>query len=165
MKKIKMGTNEVTLVGFDAEIGDRIELIGAKAGSLDQTPVVRKNKYAILATFPSSNTSVCEMQVLELSKMAKQFPKFDYITFSMDLPFALSDYQNLHQTENIEMFSDYFSHSVAKQLGVLIKENHLMARSMFILDQDNRIVYKQVNDQIKQQVDFKALIDQIDLLN
>ncbi|EGV00082.1 thiol peroxidase [Mycoplasmopsis columbina SF7] len=164
-RTVQLGDATLTFVGQEAQLGQQLELKGAKAGDFAQSLATRSHDYAVLAVFPSSNTSVCDMQILELSKISETYPNFDYITFSVDLPSALADYKNLHPTGKVELYSDYYNHYVAKQLGLLIEEIHLMGRAMFILDKENKIIYKQINSQVKEQVDFASLKNELEKLS
>ncbi|WP_416738110.1 redoxin domain-containing protein [Mycoplasmopsis meleagridis] len=165
MRTVLMGENTLHLQGEEVSLDTKLVLKGAKAGSLAQEEVSRQHEYAVLATFPSINTSVCDMQILELGKISEKMPNFDYISFSADLPTALGDYKNIHPTGKVEMYSDYYELLVAKQLGMLVDEVHLLNRAMFILDKNNKVIYKQINNQIKDQVDFEKFTKELNKYN
>ncbi|WP_027120757.1 redoxin domain-containing protein [Mycoplasmopsis lipofaciens] len=158
MRKVFLGENQMNFIGEEIKLNEALNLVGAKFGEFTQTKVeLDKTKYTILATFPSINTGVCDLQILELGRLSEKYPQFNYVSFSMDLPSALNDYVTSHPIGKIVMYSDYYDKQVANQLGLLIKEIHLLGRAMFVLDQNNKIVYKQINSQVKNQVDFNQL--------
>ncbi|AWX69729.1 redoxin domain-containing protein [[Mycoplasma] anseris] len=165
MRIIKMKNNDLHLLGKEVELNQKIELQGAFVGSFEQKTFNNESKYTVLATFPSINTQVCDMQILELSRISAKYPEFNFVSFSADLPSALNSYiSSGHPVGNIQMFSDYYNHNVAKQLGILIDEIHLLARAMFILDKENKIIYKQINQELTDQVDFDQLLNKLNSL-
>ncbi|UUM19018.1 MULTISPECIES: redoxin domain-containing protein [unclassified Mycoplasma] len=161
MRTITMGGKTLHLQGNEVELGQQLKLVGAKAGTFAQAEAERTHKYAVLTVFPSINTSVCDLQILELGKISEKHPNFDYISFSVDLPTALIDYKNMHPTGNVEMYSDYYNKEVSNQLGLLIDELHINARAIFILDENNKVLYKQINSEVKDQVDFELFTKEL----
>ncbi|VEU78318.1 redoxin family protein [Mycoplasmopsis columbinasalis] len=156
-RTVTLGHLPLTLHGKEAELGQQINLVGAKAGGFVQEKVARNHEFAVLGVFPSINTNVCDLQVLELGKLSEKYTDFDFFTFSVDLPSALGEYKAGHPTGRVELYSDYYNRNVGVQLGVLINELHLLARGLFILDKDNKVVYKQINDVVSSQADFPKL--------
>ncbi|WP_406614123.1 redoxin family protein [Mycoplasma corogypsi] len=157
MRKAYMGDKVVTLHGKAPELNQEVIVKGALAGSFEQVELERKHDYLVLITFPSIDTSVCDLQVLFLSQLTEKYPNFDYASISVDLPTALNSYKSSHPTGSIQLFSDYYDLKLSKELGVLMEENRLSARAVFIVNKENKIVYLQINEQVKDQMDFKAL--------
>ncbi|AWX42762.1 thiol peroxidase [Metamycoplasma cloacale] len=165
MRTITMKNNPLHLMDEEIKINDQVELKGALIGSFEQKLFNNEQKYTVLATFPSINTQVCDMQILELSKISQSYPNINFVSFSADLPTALNSYATLgHPIGSIQMYSDYYDLYVGHQLGIVIKEIHLLARGMFILDPNNRVIYKQINQELTTQVDFEQLINKLNEL-
>ncbi|QGZ97856.1 redoxin domain-containing protein [Mycoplasma sp. NEAQ87857] len=158
MRKVNAADKELHFEGQEVELGTTLELSGTKAGEIEQTEILSNGKYTVIATFPSINTNVCDLQILRLSEISKEFPMFNYYSFSQDLPFALNEYVTNHPTGNITMYSDHKDRVMAKQLGLLLHEWKLLGRAMFVLDPENKVIYKQINSDIKQQVDFDKFV-------
>ncbi|QNM93595.1 redoxin domain-containing protein [Mycoplasma sp. Pen4] len=154
MRFVTLAGTKHKLVDNAPQIGDVINIKAAKAGSFEQTSITREHKYLVLLSFPSADTSICDMQILRGAELSEKYPNFDYASISMDLPPALKNYQEGHKVGKIQLFSDYLDRHNAVDLGVLIENIQLCARGMFILDENNKIVYMQLNDEIKKQVDF-----------
>lgn len=157
MRKVLFGTVELTIKEKEFNVGDTVELIGVTGSSFEDVKPQRKHDYAVVTTFPSVDTRVCNMQVLRLIQIAEQYPNFDYISFSLDLPAALTSYSSEHPVGKIQMFTDYKNRTISTKLGLLIDEIKLFNRCLFVLDNNNKVVYKQVNTQVREEVDFEAL--------
>lgn len=160
MKKIFFKDLEVTLFGEQLKVGDSLNNISDlyPAGSFaGETVEFNKGKYKILTTYPSVDTSVCDFQVLELSKITSEYPEFDYIGISVDLPSALNSYKSMHPTGSIKMYSDYRNKNFAKKSGLLIDELQLLGRSIFVLDKENKVVYSEIKEQVGEQINFEKL--------
>ncbi|WLP85812.1 redoxin domain-containing protein [Mycoplasma seminis] len=157
MRTVKFGTKQYSLVGTAPIEGNKIILQGAPAGNFEQIKPHRENKYMVLGTFPSADTSVCDMQILKLAEMSEKYTNVDFVTFSMDLPTALNNYKQGHKTARVQLFSDYLTREIAENLGVLIEDLQLCARALFIFDEDNRVKYIQINSETGAQADFATL--------
>ncbi|MBW0594638.1 thiol peroxidase [Mycoplasmopsis anatis] len=160
MKKIFFKNLEVTLSGEQLKLGDVLNKINDifPAGSFSGENIeFNKGKYKILTTYPSVDTSVCDFQVLELSKITSEFPELDYIGISVDLPSALNSYKSMHPTGSIKMYSDYRTKNFSKQSGLLIDELQLLGRSIYVLDKENKVIYSEIKDQVGEQIDFDKL--------
>lgn len=160
MKKIFFKDLEVTLLGEQLKVGDSLDNISDlyPAGSFAGLNVeFNKGKYKILTTYPSVDTSVCDFQVLELSKITSEYPELDYIGISVDLPSALNSYKSMHPTGSIKMYSDYKNKSFAKKAGLLIDELQLLGRSIFVLDKENKVIYAEIKEQVGEQINFEKL--------
>lgn len=108
-----------------------------------------KDKIKIIGSFISLDTSVCDMEIKEINKQAGKFPKdVELIAVSKDLPFAQKKYCESFQIKNIGIYSDYKMNSLGFNLGLLIKEWNLLARSVIILDRKNTIRYIDIVDEI-----------------
>ncbi|ADE19521.1 redoxin domain-containing protein [Mycoplasma crocodyli] len=165
MKKLLFGEREVTSNGDEVKLGTVINLRGVKAGTFDESKPVLKNDYTVFTTLPSIDTRVCDLQILRLAEISKEYAEFNYVSFSLDLPTALASYLTEHQVGEIQMFSDYLDKKVSKETNLLVNELQLMNRSVFILDKDNKVVYKQINKQIRENIDFERLVEAMEKIS
>jgi thiol peroxidase len=54
--------------------------------------------------------------------------------------------------------SDYYEHSFGLAYGVVIKEFHLLMRSIFVIDADDTVRYVQVLPEMTEHPDYDAAI-------
>jgi thiol peroxidase len=64
------------------------------------------------------------------------------------LPFAQSRFAKEHSIKNITFLSDHREMAFAKAYGVLVKELRLIARSVWVIDRNDRISYVQILPEI-----------------
>ncbi len=67
------------------------------------------------------------------------------INVSVDLPYALKRYREEKAIENAVFLSDHLNGSFGKDWGVLLEEIRLLARGLFIVDENDIIRYTQVS--------------------
>ena len=62
------------------------------------------------------------------------------------------------------MLSDYFDHSFGKAYGLLINEWYLLARTVLVLDANNKVAYVEYLDNINSEPNCDAAIEAIKAL-
>lgn len=140
-----------------AQINDQVNLELVQSGTFENVKLDSFDGLTVLATYPSVDTRVCDLQIIRLASMSLERQNVRFIGVSMDLPSAIDVYNSNHPIEKMKLYSDYKTRKLAEFLGVLINEYQLCARSIFVLDKDNKIIYKQVNENTHEQVDFDSL--------
>lgn len=114
-----------------------------------------KGKIKVITTFPSLDTSVCDLQVKEFNKEAASFSKdIVVLGISMDLPFAQKRFCETNEIKNVFVLSDYKYKSLGINYGLYIKDLHLLARSVMILDKNNVIRYMDVVSELTNPPDY-----------
>ena len=122
-----------------------------------------KNKIKILTSFPSIDTPVCDLQVKEFNKKATVISReVVIIGISKDLPFAQKRFCETFEIKNVKVFSDYKTSSFGINYGLLIKELNLLARSVVIVDKNDRIRYIQIVEELTTPPDFQAALNQLE---
>jgi len=116
-------------------------------------------KAKVFNVIVSVDTPVCDKQTRKFNEEASKLPSdVSIVTFSMDLPFALGRYCGASGIDNVETISDHMYASFGENYGVLIKENRLLARAIFVVDKDNRIRHAEYVDELSNEPDYdKAL--------
>lgn len=149
----------ITVLGEVKKVGDaapNFKAINIK----NQTVTLNhfKSKYIILNVVPSLDTSVCDLQARTMNTELAERDDVVVITISNDLPFAQSRWCGNSGLENVITLSDYIDLDFANQYGTLIKELRLQARSVFILDQDRKIIYVEYLNEMSEHLNFDKLV-------
>jgi thiol peroxidase len=118
-----------------------------------------KNKIKVISVTPSLDTTVCDLQLRRFNNEASQMPADVVVmNISMDLPFAIKRFCETAGIDRVKALSDHRDASFGNAFGVLILELRLLARSVFILDRDNRVRYTEVVPELSNHPDYdKAL--------
>lgn len=120
-------------------------------------PMETKGKKIILAV-PSCDTGVCSLEMAKFMNALKDQNEVEVLSVSMDLPFALGRWCQAQNNENLKTFSDFKDRDFAKKTGTRIEENGLLARSVFVTDEDGKLVYVEYLDEIASEPDYTAAL-------
>lgn len=123
-----------------------------------------RGKKKILATVPSLDTGVCSSMTKHLNEFAKKHPEIPIIVVSADLPFAQKRFCESEKVENVLTLSMMRDKEFGKNYGLLIQDGPLaglLARSLIILDENNKIIYSEVVNEITQEPNFPKAFELI----
>ncbi|MCF6157244.1 MAG: thiol peroxidase [wastewater metagenome] len=138
--------NPVTLVGSELKIGDKAPDFTVLDGDLNETGLKDfTERVKVISVATSLDTPICYMQTKKFDQRAAELPDdIALLTVTMDLPFAISLFRASAGIDKIQTFSDHRHASFGNAYGVLIKELRLLARSIFIIDRDDIVRYREV---------------------
>jgi len=158
-KTVKFKGNPMTLIGREADPGMTAPYFKVTAQDMSEKGLDDfKGKIKVIASFPSLDTPVCDLQVKEFNKRSASFsPDVVVIGISKDLPFAQARFCQEHEIKNF-VLSDYKYSSFGIQYGLLIRELNLLARSVMIIDKNDIIRYVQVVDELTSPPDYEAAV-------
>lgn len=150
----------VTLLGPEIKVGQRapdFKILDSdmKEVSLSQS----KGKVRLLSVVYSLETPVCDLQTQTFEEQAGRFSKVLFFTISMDLPFTQARYRSEHKIRNLRILSDYREGSFGAAYGLLIKENRLLARAIFIIDADSLVRYVEYVKEVTHAPDYDKAIE------
>jgi thioredoxin-dependent peroxiredoxin len=153
--------NKVTLVGNEVKVGQKapdVELVANDLSAVKLSALL-KGKIGILSAVPSLDTPVCDTETRRFNQEAAGLGKDVVIlTVSMDLPFAQSRWCGAAGIQNLQTLSDYRQAAFGNEYGVLIKELHLLARTIFVVDKQGTIRYIQLVKEIATEPDYQAAL-------
>ncbi|MZH05098.1 MAG: thiol peroxidase [Nitrospinae bacterium] len=136
----------LTLLGEKSQVGKTLPTVRLPDLGLNMIDLQSfKGKVTILSVVPSLDTPTCDKQTHILSEENKGLDKTaNLITVSRDLPFAQKRFAKEARINNITFLSDYRDAEFGKSTGLLIEENRLLARAIFVLDQNGIIRYLEI---------------------
>lgn len=148
----------LTLLGKLVKVGDKAPDFEVTANDLS---TVRLSSFAgkvcIISAVPSLDTPVCDRQTRRFNQEVSELgDEVAVLTISMDLPFAQSRWCGAADIKNVRTFSDHRLASFGNAFGVLIKENRLLARAVFVIDKDMVIRYAQIVRELTNEPDYEA---------
>lgn len=164
---VTVNKNPLTLLGNELREGDVAPFFKVIDKDLKE---VESRAYAgkkiIISVTPSLDTPVCDLQLKRFNKEASSFgDDVVVMNISVDLPFAIARFCNANGIDRVLTLSDYRDVDFGTKFGVLIKENRLLARSIFIIDKNGKIAYKEIVPDITQHPDYETAINKLKNLN
>ena len=160
---VTMKGNPVTLVGNEIKVGQVAPAFTVVANDLSVVTLGSfKGKKCIISAVPSLDTPVCDIETKRFNQeAAKLGADVAVLTISMDLPFAQKRWCAAANAGNVKTLSDHREASFGKAYGVLIKEFHLLARAIFVVDSKGVVQYQQLVKEIASEPDYAAVLDAV----
>ena len=163
-ESVTLGGTKVKLLGNEINVGDTAPIVKLVSSDLKVVSVGGKTKETqVLIVVPSIDTPICDLEARTFNAEAAKLKNVHITVISMDLPFAGKRYCAAHGINNITVASDFQKKAFAKAYGMLLGESILEgieARAIFII-KEGKVTYKQLVPEIKQEPDFKAVLNAI----
>jgi len=163
---ITMKGNPLTLLGPDVNVGDKAPEFTVLDSELNRVSLNDfAGKVKVISVTPSLDTSVCDLQLRRFNHEAASLPRdVVVLNLSMDLPFAISRFCTAAGIDRVKALSDHRDASFGGSYGVLIKELRLLARSIFILDKDNIVRYREIVPEQSQHPDYDKALNALNMI-
>jgi len=157
---ITMKGKPLTLMGKEVKVGDKVSDIEVLDTSLSPVKLsAYLGKICVVATVPSLDTSVCDLETRRFNQEAATLGSdVQILTVSMDLPFAQKRWCGAAGVDRVVTLSDHKEAALGLAFGVLIKELRLLARAVFVLDREAIIRYIQIVKEVGVEPDYDAVL-------
>jgi thiol peroxidase len=159
----------IKLRGNPINTNAELPSVGAKApdfqlidGDLKEVRLADfKGKKKLLNIVPSLDTPVCAISTKKFNDFAKSRIDVAVLTISADLPFAQKRFCSAENIGNVKTLSMMRDRNFAKDYGVLIQNGPLTgitARAVVVLDENDKVVYRELVPEIAQEPNYEAAI-------
>lgn len=141
---LKFSGNDVTVIGPDIQVGQKAPEFSVTAQDWSTFTGLQdtKGKVRIIGSLPSLNTSVCDRETRRFNQEAIELDeRIVILTVSMDVPFTLKNWCAAAGVDRVITLSDHKTTNFGQKYGVLIKEHRFFRRAVFVVDQNDNIVY------------------------
>ena len=146
------------LSGTGVKVGDHlreVKLTDRDLASVNIAHTAGSGKVRIISIVPSIDTKVCEQQTHQLSEKNHGLDKMvELITVSIDTPFAQKRFAAEARIANVTFLSDYRGADFGKAYGLFLREPHILARAVMVVDSHNVIRYLQITPELAQLPDL-----------
>jgi len=163
MAKVAFKGNPVTLLGNEVKPGQAApDFKVQKSGDMsDYTLGTSAGKTRIIATVPSLDTPVCDLETKRFNEEASKLPNVEIVCVSMDLPFAQKRWCAASNVDKVVTASDHREGSFGRNYGVLISGGPLdrvLARAVFVIRPDNKLKHVEYVSDITQHPNYDAAL-------
>ena len=163
MVNVTSNNNPVTLLGKEVTVGDKAPDFTVLSNGL--RPVTlndSKGKIRLISVVPSIDTGVCSAQTRKFNEEATSLgDDVEVLTISVDLPFAQARWCAAEGIGNVQTLSDHRDLSFGEAYGVVMKELRLLARSIFVVDKDDKVTYVEYVSEGTDHPDYEKAIEAV----
>lgn len=140
----KFKGNDITLLGNKVNLNEKapdFTVLNTDLSTVSLKDFQGKRK--LISVIPSIDTGVCDFQTRKFNEEASKLENTAVITISCDLPFALRRWCGSNGLDVITL-SDHKDLSFGLAYGVAIEELRLLNRSIFIIDENDVLIYSEI---------------------
>lgn len=150
----------LTLTGHELKTGDTAPDFTVLDNDLaEKTLADFARRPLVLATVPSLDTPVCDMETRRFNQEAASLSdKVALVTVSMDLPFAQKRWCGAAGVDRVVTLSDHREASLGLNYGLLIKELRLLARAVLVINPAGVITHLEIVGDISEEPDYDAAL-------
>lgn len=167
MAQVTFINKPVTLIGNEVKVGDQAPDFTVLANDL--SPVTLKDsegKIRLFSVVPSLDTGVCDQQTRKFNEAAAELGDNVIIyTVSMDLPFAQKRWCGASGIDKVVTVSDHRDASFGEAYGVHMKELRLLARSIFVVDENGKVAYVEYVSEGTTHPNYEAALEVVKALS
>jgi len=153
----------VTLVGPELKVGDKapsFKLVGNDLADVESASF--EGKVLVLSVVLSLDTPVCNTEIRKFNEKAAGLSEdVRILAVSLDLPFAQARFCGAEGIERVMTASDYKYRTFGEAYGVFIREFGLLARAVFVIDRDGRVIHAQYVREATDEPDYDAVLDAV----
>ncbi len=163
MATVKFKDTTLTLLGNEVKAGQSAPdfKVQKSADMSDYTLTSGAGKTRIIATVPSLDTPVCDLEAKRFNEEASKLGNVEVVVVSMDLPFAQKRWCGAANADKVVTASDHREASFGKNYGLLISGGPLdrvLARAVFVIGPDNKLKHVEYVGSIGEHPNYDAAL-------
>ncbi len=159
---MKFGGMDVTVIGPDIQMGQKAPDFTVVTQDWSTFTGLKDTlgKVRIIGSLPSLNTSVCDRETRRFNQEASGLDEqIVVLTVSMDLPFTLKNWCAASGVDRVITLSDHKNAEFGQKYGVLLKDQRIFRRAVFVVDKNDRVVYAAYMPALADEPDYAKVLD------
>jgi len=158
--------NPATLLGPEIKVGDSApEFSVVDNGLQPVTLATSAGKIRLITVVPSLDTPTCDTMTRKFNQDAADLPdSVVAYTISVDLPFAQKRWCGNAGIDKVQTLSDYQERSFGLNYGLLLKNLKLLARAVYVIDQNDKVAYVELVSEVTAEPDYAAALKAVNAL-
>ena len=149
----------VTLKGNELTVGSVAPDFTLIDTSLNEVTLSKTSGKRVFVVVPSLDTPVCDVEVKKFNEEASKLAGVSVYAVSMDLPFAQVRWCGASNANNVILLSDYKFRNFGENYGVYIEELGLLTRAVFVIDENNKVVYAEYCSEVANEPNYEAALN------
>jgi len=152
-----------TLLGPEIKVGDDApDFQVVDTGLQPVTLASSAGKIRLITVVPSLDTPVCDTMTRQFNQDAANLPDSVVVyTISVDLPFAQKRWCGNAGIDKVQTLSDYQDRNFGLSYGLLLKDLKLLARAVFVVDQNDKVAYVELCSEVTAEPDYNAALEAV----
>lgn len=149
------------LVGNPPEVGD--EFLHFKVFDKNHDKIKTRQllgKVTLLSVVPNIDTPVCSIQTKKFNSTMDQFPDVNFLTISTNTIEEQQKWCAAEGVQNMQLVSDR-EESFGYESKLLIPDEGVLARSVWILDKDGKVAYRQIVKELTDEPDYDQALTEL----
>lgn len=114
-------------------------------------------KPTLISVVPDINTSVCSIQTKHFNEEVDRYKAANFLTVSTNTVEEQQHWCAAEGVDHMQMASDH-EESFGYALKLLIPEEGILARSVWIMDAEGKIAYRQICQEVTDEPDYDAAL-------
>lgn len=161
---IFVGEDKFQTVGEPVSVGMELphfKLIDAEGNKVKTADLL--GKVTLISVVPNIETNICALQTKHFNEVIDKYNDINFITVSTNSVEEQTKWCAAEGVENMKMLSDK-EESFGYAMNLFIEATAFDARSIFIIDADGQIVYRQIVEITGTEPDYadaQAKLDEI----
>ena len=155
--------NPATLLGPEIKVGQKApDFTVVDNGLQPVTLATDAGKVRLITVVPSIDTPVCDAMTRRFNQDAAQLPDSVVVyTISVDLPFAQKRWCGNAGIDKVQTLSDYQERSFGLNYGLLLENLKLLARAVYVIDQNDQVAYAELVSEVTAEPDYTAALEAV----
>lgn len=158
MMQVTFEGSPLTLKGTQVKVGDNAPDFIVIDNDLKPVKLSDTKGKRVFLTVPSLDTPVCDTEVRRFNSEATKLGDITIYTISMDLPFAQARWCGGAGIDKVKTLSDYKDRQFGENYGVYINELGLLSRAVFVVDENNKVVYAEYLNEITEEPNYEKVL-------
>lgn len=162
MANVTLKGNPVVLAGSELKAGDKAPDFVLQSNAMaDVSLKDSAGKTRLIATVPSLDTAVCNLESKRFNEEAAKLSNVDVLIVSNDLPFAQKRWCGAEDAQNIQALSDHRTAKFGEAYGVLVQGGPLdrcLARAVFVVGPDDTLKHVEYVSEITEHPNYEAAL-------
>lgn len=149
------------LVGNPPEVGDEFPHFKFFDKNHDKIKTRQLlGKVTLLSVVPNIDTPVCSIQTKKFNSTMDQFPDVNFLTISTNTIEEQQKWCAAEGVQNMQLVSDR-EESFGYESKLLIPDEGVLARSVWILDKDGKVAYRQIVKELTDEPDYDQALTEL----
>jgi thiol peroxidase len=158
---LKFAGQDVTVIGNDLQAGQPAPefTVHANDWSVTKGLASTQGKVRIIGSLTSLNTSVCDRETRRFNVEASALGEgIIILMLSMDLPYTQKNWCGAAGVDKVITLSDHKLADFGEKYGVLVKEQRILRRAIFVVNASDRIVYAAYMPELKDEPNYAEVL-------